>query len=142
MRRKRKTLKSLLKLQQHELDKVRKDLMEQQSMYDETDREIQDTKQGMVAEREFVAGDPLYFQSLGSFLSAAQYKVDLYSYQLKTVEKALEATRERLGEAYQDTKRYEIALESYLKAERDEEAYNESKHMDEIAGRVRKGFSS
>ncbi len=137
MRRRKKALNSIIKMRRHRLDLIRKDLAQQQAMYDETEEIIDSTKQSMSDERRLVATDPAYFQSLGVYLSSAERKVDLYSHQLNNLSVGLEATRERLGEAFQDAKRFEIALEAHVHKERYEEKAKERKQMDEIGARKR-----
>ena len=71
MRRRKKALNSIIKMRRHRLDLIRKDLAQQQAMYDETEEIIDSTKQSMSDERRLVATDPAYFQSLGVYLSSS-----------------------------------------------------------------------
>lgn len=127
-------LETLIKRTKHRMDRIQKELSEQQAAYNQTRDKIDDLKGSVTRERQLGSKSPELALSLGEYVKVAQHQIDLYSYQLTQITTSLEATRKRLMVEFAELKRYEIAYEAHLAQERAHRDHLERQELDEIAG--------
>lgn len=129
----RHPLQTLIKRAKHRMDRVQKELSEQQAAYNQTRDKIETLKGNIINERQLGSSSPELALSLGEYVKVAQRQVELYTYQLTQITTSLDATRKRLMTLFAESKRYEIAYEAHLAEEQAHRDHLERQELDEIA---------
>lgn len=130
-----KSLKTLIKLKQREIDVIRREigvLQEQkarnENRLDELAREL---------EREVLLAAEM--ADLGGFFgnfseSIKQRRTDIQS-QIRKLDQKLDALADKVREHFGEQKKYEIALENQVKREKKKQDMREQAFLDEVAAR-------
>ena len=132
MKSKLKSLKSLIRLHQQNLDGIRRQLAEEEEDLRATIAEIQAIDTQIQQEMEFSQLSPDLMKSFTLFLQGAKYRRALQDYKRAQIEDQVELTRSRLREALAELKRYEIARDKIAKALDAEILKKEQQQMDEV----------
>ncbi|MEB3702276.1 Flagellar FliJ family protein [Candidatus Bealeia paramacronuclearis] len=132
MKKKLNSLKSLIRLHQHNLDAIRRRLAEEEEDLRQTLSLIEGIDQEILYEKSFAHLSPDFMQAFTRFLQGAKYRRALQDYKRKEIEAQIEITRGLLREALAELKRYELARDKLLKIIEAEELKREQKEMDDV----------
>ncbi len=111
------SLKQLIRLHRWNLDEKRRKLTEFESLRDRMLGDIAELEQLAERETEIAAQNREGAMAFPQFISVLLERRRKLTNSLGEVEVAIEEARERLAEAFQEVKRYEIAAENAMKRE-------------------------
>ena len=111
------SLKQLIRLHRWNLDEKRRKLNEFESLRDRMLGDIAELEQLAERETEIAAQNREGAMAFPQFISVLIERRRKLTNSLGEVEVAIEEARERLAEAFQEVKRYEIAAENAMKRE-------------------------
>jgi flagellar protein FliJ len=133
MAAKHKGLKSLIRLSDSTLNERRRELNQIEEREDEIKRQLdeleKEKRREQALSRELEAGA---FAYSGYALGTIQRRKELER-KLDALQPLLEEARDALSQAFQELKRYEIALDLRVKSEKAEEARKTTLMLDEIS---------
>ena len=127
-----KSLTTLIKLQKTYVDEQREQLGKLQAYVEAvreriTMLEIEKAREQAAVEQEFAAR-----QTYGAFLKGAIKRGQELDRELNAALQAVEIARDKLGELFEEQKRYEIAEDNRLKTEAFEDNRREKIALDEV----------
>ena len=126
------SLKQLIRLHRWNLDEKRRKLNEFESLRDRMLGDIAELEQLAERETEIAAQNREGAMAFPQFFSVLLERRRKLTNSLGEVEVAIEEARERLAEAFQEVKRYEIAAENAAKREADKRRLKETTLENEL----------
>ena len=126
------SLKQLIRLHRWNLDEKRRKLNEFESLRDRMLGDIAEMEQLAERETEIAAQNQEGAMAFPQFISVLLERRRKLTNSLGEVEVAIEEARERLAEAFQEVKRYEIAAENAAKREADKRRLKETTLENEL----------
>lgn len=136
-----KGLQSMIRLSKWRLDEVRKELAAMEAMIDEIDGRIADLNAEMAAEQQAAAGGDMAGFAYGAYAKSVIARRDNLKSSRAETEKARDAKKEEVTEAFQELKKYEMLDARAAERQAYEAKRREQTHLDEVGMQqhVRKG---
>jgi flagellar export protein FliJ len=128
-----KTLHSLIRLHRAALDERRRALVALESRRAEIEAARRRMESQLRAEQRVAAGDYEAARAYGGFAQAVIRRRGELAAMLAELDREIALAVAALGEAYQEVKRYEVALENREKQRRAEAARRQQAAIDEVA---------
>lgn len=129
-----RTLSTLIKLQKSRVDEQRLMLAMLQQRLDDIEKAVRDHEERKVLEQKAVQKNPETGLTYGAFVKWAIKRTRELEMQRIVASKAVDMARDNLAAVFEEQKRYELAEEARLEAERQEELRRETLELDEIGG--------
>lgn len=128
-----KSLRTLIKIHQHQLDALRRDMTSLQSQRAQLEAAIGRLQNDLQTEAEKVTREQELAGYFGAFAERTRQRQDDLRQEIERLEEKMDALREEIAEAFSEVKKYEIALEKAHERERAEQQRKETIEMDEVA---------
>jgi flagellar protein FliJ len=129
-----KSLPTLIKVQKSVVDDYRRMLAELERVRERILAEIAELEQARAQEEHIAAeGSPLERTTLAAFLEKLRLRLEQLRQALKDADDAVVLARERLAEAFETQKRYEIVRDQQAEAAMSEAKRQEMLQLDETA---------
>ncbi len=127
-----KSLKTLIRLQQRELDRLRKQIAALESHRDTMIQTIETLQDSLV--QELAAANELTEMKgfFGDFSDSIKKRQHAIAAKVVQVEHQIQEQMIEVTSRYSDLKKYEIAYERYLESERQKQAKREQAELDEV----------
>jgi flagellar FliJ protein len=129
-----KSLTTLIKLQKTYVDQQRLIVNKLQERVDLIERAMIALEVQKAQEKEIAAKYPEHAHTYGMFLKVAVIRGRKLALERLNAVVAVNAARDKLGELFEEQKRYEIAEEARIETELKEEQRRETIELDEIGG--------
>ena len=129
-----KTLETLIKLQKFYVDEQRQQLAKLQDMLDAIEQKVAALEIEKAREQVAAENNPEARATYGAFVKNMQVKRRALDTEREAAEHAVNLVLAKLSELYEEQKRYEIAEEARITAERKEENRLDNLELDEIGG--------
>lgn len=127
-----KSLATLIKLQKSFVDEQRILLASLRTQLERIEAEIRALEREKEEQKKLLKSRPEMGLTFGSYIKQATEKGHALEKRRKTAQIAVELAHDKLAELFEGQKRYEIAEENRIKAERQEEARKERIVLDEV----------
>lgn len=129
-----KTLSTLIRLHQFEVDECRRELKTLQEQEDALHAQKQAVADRLAAEKEMARQQPDYASAYSRFLAWSRQEQARLQDAVEQLQPALDAARDKLAEAFAEKKRVEISLDNRKAEQAAEEKRLEQNELDELAG--------
>jgi flagellar export protein FliJ len=126
-------LRRLVRYHRHQLDEKRRNLRALEERAASVESAIERLDKSVVTERRVAKHSPEVSSAYGGFARAALDRRATLLKALSEANRAVEAAREELLDAFAEVKRYEISLEHQERSEREELARKAQGQFDEAA---------
>jgi len=127
-----KSLATLIKLQKSYVDEQRLLVVKLQEQLAKIEADIERLKKEKEEQKKLVEKNPEWGLTYGSYIKKALAQMALYEKKRKTAEIAVNLSLDKLAELFEEQKRYEIAEENRIEAEKHEERRQERLTLDEV----------
>jgi len=132
--KKRKSFKTLIKLQKTFVDEQRQQLARLYDYQEKIEAQIAQFQIMKVKEQELAARNPALKLTYGAFVKALIIKERALENERQRAALAVKIAQDKLAELFEEQKRYEIAEEQRLEEEAKEERRLETIMLDEVGG--------
>ncbi len=126
-------LPTLIRLHQRVLDEKRRTLAELEQLRTELDHKILMLDAEIERERATTHGSAEALRQFTAYLAGARQRRDIMQRTIDELAPKIEAAANAVSSAFQDVKRYEIAVEMKLRQRKAAEAHAEQAELDEVA---------
>ena len=127
-----KTLSTLIRLTQFQVDEKRRALKELQDQEDATNRAIADLRQQMVDEGVKAGSDPDMLRGYAAFVAGAKIKIAQFHSFLEHLQPQLDDARDQLALAFEEQKKVELTKQARDEEDRKERNRQEQQELDEL----------
>lgn len=130
-----KSLKTLIKLKQREIDVIRREIGILQEQKSRHERKIEEHSEELKREISLAAEMADMSGFFGNYSEAIKQKRRDLKNQIKKLDLKMDVLAEKVREHFSEQKKYEIALEEEIKREKKKIEKREQAFMDEVAAR-------
>ena len=127
-----KSLATLIKLQKSKVDEQRILLTKLQKQLVDIENQIQTLMDEQLQQRELLVKEPTMAMTYDSYLKECLKRMEALEKRKKTVIYAVGIARDKLGELFEEQKRYELAEQNRIEEEEAEEQRRETHTLDEV----------
>lgn len=127
-----KSLNTLIKIKQRELDALRRQLVEQEQALDILIKESKRLAEELERERDMAAQMPEMSIFYGKFAEGIEEKQEEIRKKSREINRVIRQIQEQITAAFTELKRFEITKENRLAAEEEEKNKQEQARLDEI----------
>ncbi|MBN8530466.1 MAG: flagellar FliJ family protein [Alphaproteobacteria bacterium] len=131
-----KGLLTLIKLQKHKLDELRRDLARLDTQRANLEKTSQRLREELERESALAIEDFFLTRNFGQFaMKISQRRAGIHD-EIRQIEEWMDLLRDQIADAFGEQKRYEIAYENRKRREREELARREQMELDDIGMRM------
>ena len=130
-----KSLKTLIKLKQREIDVIRREIGILQEQKARHERKIEEHSEELKREISLAAEMADMSGFFGNYSEAIKQKRRDLKKQIEKLDLKMDALAEKVREHFSEQKKYEIALEEQVKREKKKQDMREQAFLDEVAAR-------
>ncbi|MGE0755125.1 MAG: hypothetical protein AB7L92_08210 [Alphaproteobacteria bacterium] len=128
-----KSLKTLIKIHQHELDELRRIMVTLEGERNKLEAAVARLQQELLEEAEKAQKSPELARYYGDFARRIRQRQQQLREESRKIQKKIEDLREKISAAFSEVKKYEIALQNTLRREKEEQERKETIAMSELA---------
>lgn len=128
-----KSRETLIRLQQWQVDEIRRRLAGLEGMRADLERKAQEIETSVADERGFGESSPIGAFAFPSFVRAMSERREKLERSIEGIDREIEAAKTLLADAYSELKKFEELEEARVARERSTRARREQNELDDIA---------